>query len=163
MGVWKSISCASALLSTLSIVVDAGGDILPTTTLGLDRGRPGSEPFLFGVWGTVVEGGATAVVSEATSTDSCEVSSAGASDSCVDLAVFFFCADAGAAFLGLLVCVGVSSDSNSRFPAVFRVELRGVGVGPGVSVPPRVVTMMVTISRRFETSKGDFRISRVVF
>jgi hypothetical protein len=104
------------------------------------------------------------MVSEAASTDSCEVSSAGTLDSGVGLAAVFFCADAGAVFLGLLVCVGVSSDSNSRFPAVFRVELRGVGVGPGVSVPPRVVTMMVTMSRRFEISKGNFRIfRRVVF
>ena len=63
----------------------------------------------------------------------------------------------GADFLCLFVCVGVSSDSSSRFPAAFLVELRGVGVGaPGVSVPPRVVTIASSLlwvdTRRVRTA-----------
>jgi hypothetical protein len=62
------------------------------------------------------------------------------------LAVFFLDEDVGADFLCRFTCVGVSSDSSSRFPAAFLVELRGVGVGaPGVSVPPRVVTIAIPL------------------
>lgn len=81
-----------------------------------------------------------AMVSEVLSADSCE----GASASDAFLVVLFLDEGVDADFRCLFACVGVSSDSSSRFPAAFLVELRGVGVGvgaPGVSVPPRVVTI----------------------
>lgn len=96
-------------------------------------------------------------MSETSSTDSCESPCEGASESAVCLADLFLEDDVGADFLCLFVCVGVSSDSSSRFPAAFLVELRGVGVGaPGVSVPPRVVTIASSLlwvdTRRVRTA-----------
>lgn len=86
-----------------------------------------------------------AVVSDVSFEESCEGSSADPSWPFGSFALPFFGVALGA-FRCLFVCVGVSSDSSSRFPACFLVELRGVGVGaPGVSVPPRVVTMATPI------------------
>jgi hypothetical protein len=86
------------------------------------------------------------MVSEILSADTCEGSCEGASDSATCLLVLFLDEDVGADFLCLFACVGVSSDSSSRFPAALLAELRGVGVGaPGVSVPPRVVTIATSL------------------
>ena len=123
--------------SKLALAVDAGGESFATTTWGLDRRRMAREPFFAEPVPTAFSiklgGTATAMVSEVSPEDSWEGSVAGTCSASVFLG-------ADAVFLCRLARDGVSSVSSSRFPAGFLTELHGVAA-PGVSVPPRVVTI----------------------
>lgn len=127
-GVWKAFSSAGA--SSLA------GEDGSTTTLGLDRRRIASGLAFSGF-------GVASIVSEAgSSIDSCVDSALGVPPPFfgVDLRFLF---SSTVVFLCLFACVGVSRASNSLFPTVFFAELAGVAAMPGVSVPRRVVTIVM--------------------
>ena len=95
------------------------------------------------VSGTSLERTATWIVSKSSSTDAS--TSLGSSSSSGVFSTSFVLGSV--VFRCLLTCVGVSNDSSSRFPTLFFVELRGVvPTVPGVSVPPRVVTIALSMS-----------------